>query len=149
VPSCNSPLAAMLSDPCCGQVHTEGQIAACPNAATPERAVPSNPRLPLAIPRGCRMDAFLCQLVWSYTDCYCGTAQAWWEGERRLDLVFPCCCQENREELERENSDSTALRVTCSCSLPGERGKVETRYGSLDCLSNHVAALAESRSTGS
>lgn len=122
-PPAGSHLAAILLDPHCRQVHAEGQIVACPNAATLESAVLSSSHLPLAIPHGCHMDAFLCQLVWSNPNCYCGTALAWWEGERRLDLVFPCCYQENREELERENANSTAFRVTCSSSLPGEREK--------------------------
>lgn len=44
-----------------------------------------------------------------------------------MDLACPCCYQENREELERENTNSASFRVTRSSSLPGERGKVE-RY---------------------
>lgn len=105
----------MLSDPRCGQVHTEGQIAACSNAATPESAVLSSPRRPLVIPRSCHMEAFLCQLVWSNSVCSCGMALAWiWS----LDLVFPCCYQENGEELLRKEKKQTALHAKLRVALP-------------------------------
>lgn len=55
----------------------------------------------------------------------------------------------NYYRKRKSKQQKTNRKVTCIFSLPGERGKVETRRGSQACLSNRSAALAETWATRS
>lgn len=122
-----------------------GQTAACPKTAPPESVVLSSLHLPFAIPLGCHMDAFLCQLVWSNPNCYYSKALERQEGERHRVWHFLAAIGKTARNWKKKMQMVLHSQVTYRSSR--RKGNVQTHCSSQDCLSKQVAALAENCST--
>lgn len=115
----------------------------------PETAILFRPHLPLAIPHGCHMDAFHCQLVGSNPNHYCGTVvvthYSGMAGKRNeAGYGHSLLLSGKQGGIRKRKCTQRGILKVIWFSPSRRKGKVRRRCGSHDCLSNHAATLAES-----